>query len=143
MSSCIGAAYQQLPCSFRSMRRSHTGAHGCVPIHGPTPPITVHHKQRVLSTFEDSEPHANSTNWDPTLVSPCAGEEHMEGLVKKPSQCWWSARSLGEAHDEKCGMLRRTDFRGGGIVPLHARTHQQVREAAQDSWSVRRTFKNG
>ena len=71
--------------------------------------------------------------------SPCAGEEHGEGLGKSLLN-----RVLHvEAHAEKCGRCKGQLSPCGGRRPLHVRTRSEVWEAAQDGWSVRRTFRPG
>ena len=66
-----------------------------------------------------TRPEHAYANLDPPPVSPCASEEHREGLGKSPSNTGGqqSARRPVEAHDKVCGSCAGSAFRGGGRGP--------------------------
>ena len=77
--------------------------------------------------------------------SSCAGE-HREGLGKSSRNAGGLASTFSTFKPTMRSVAAAQDSfqRAVGVVPLHARTREKkVRQAAQDSQSVRRTSKNG
>ena len=135
-----------VPQRDEDLRVAGRASHTTTPL---TPPLHPHHQDatqcRVFCgprQLSCSHAHLQQTVIHELWNSSCGSRKHDVICCHLCMVLLHPPHFGTELQSARAPVETQPVFRGGGrLVPLHARVRYEMWEAAQDSWSVRRTFK--